>query len=81
MKRKTRTAVRMLLIGILSLCLLASIGCAREPDVKVIRGTSELFDLANGQAIVIPEGWSGAWMISDEALVDIQECCDNCVEN
>lgn len=62
------------LIGILLLSLLALTSCATK--TIYLRGDSKAIPLKDG----IPQGWSGAWMISDEALSDLLGKLEACKE-
>lgn len=67
--RKTNRSWGKWLAAMLMLFLAASSGCA--PRVAYVRGTSEAVPLHDGQTVTIPAGWTGAWMLSDEALADL----------
>lgn len=69
MRQRTRRYLKRLLAATLALSLAALTGCAAR--VTYVRGTSEAIPLTDGQTVKIPEGWTGAWMLSDEALSDL----------
>jgi hypothetical protein len=48
-------------------------GCAGPP--AVIRGSSEVIPVRDGDLVELPPGWERGFVLSPEALADLLRCC------
>ena len=71
----SRRSAKLWLAGIGLWCLLLSTGCGHAARPVYLRGDSEMVKLRAGEPAPRP-----GWLISDQALVDLIECCAACQE-
>jgi len=68
--------VGMLVSVILMLSVVGLNGCGKRN--VYLRGTSEVISVERGDEVDYPQSWTGAWLISDEALIDLLDAAEVC---